>query len=171
MPSVVQSVEISKKKAIFKEDIQILSQVFTDMVQSGYDPNISIVANLAPKLNATKVCDTDIVAQGCMRSAPTGVNFSPAPHVGFLMPNKSVFLFRREAVTPDMFWLFVDYNGEKTDAQMITAGSTGDTMVLEYNLREVRAERDSVNGSGFLNPGQVKPFANHLLTMGFFNTL
>ena len=159
IPSVINSVEISKKKAIFKEDIQILSQVFTDMVQSGYDQNIFIVANLAPKLNYTKMCDTDIVAQGCMKTAPTILHFDNP--VGFLMPNNSVFLFARNQphypyATPTMMWFYVDYNGDKTSSLVDPVGMTGDTMVLEYNLSDVRAER-AAGWSGMLNPGQVLP--------------
>jgi hypothetical protein len=159
IPSVINSVEIGKKKAIFKEDIQILSQVFTDMVQSGYDQNISIVANLAPKLNYTKICDTDIVAQGCMKTAPAGLTFDNA--IGFLMPNNSVFLFARNQphypyATPTMMWFYLDYNGDKTSSFVDPVGMKGDTMILEYNLRDVRAERH-VNWSGMLNPGQILP--------------
>ena len=154
IPSVINSVEIGKKKAIFKEDIQILSQVFTDMVQSGYDQNISIVANLAPKLNYTKMCDTDIVAQGCMKTAPAVLHFGNP--VGFLMPNKSVFLFAPSTTTPSLMWLYVDYNGDKTSSLVDPVGMTGDTMILEYNLSDVRAERHS-GWSGLLNPGQVLP--------------
>jgi prepilin-type N-terminal cleavage/methylation domain-containing protein len=172
IPSIVNSVESSKKRAIFKEDIQILSQVFTDMVQSGYGQNISIVANLTPKLNATKVCDTDIVAQGCMKTAPTGLSYGDS--VGFLMPNKSVILFPKNyTTTPDMMWFYLDFNGENTLSRVNPIGMTGDTMVLEWNLRDVRAERHS-GWSGFLNPtlpsrGSSLPVARALLlTSGMF---
>jgi hypothetical protein len=67
-------------------------------------------------------------------------------------------------------FFFVDYNGEKTSDRIMFAGNKGDTLVLEYNLTDVRAERHG-GWSGFVNPGQIKATAGSTNDVAFFNTL
>jgi prepilin-type N-terminal cleavage/methylation domain-containing protein len=88
VPSMVNSVVVSKRLALLKETKQVLQSIVTEGIQNGdlraassWTDWTTINANrayLRSKLNATKVCPSNAVTEGCIGNTSTsGVD----PHV------------------------------------------------------------------------------------------
>jgi hypothetical protein len=88
------------------------------------------------------------------------MSFSPTQ--ALRLTNGSVVYFRQSTTTPNMMWFYLDVDGG--------GALRGDTLVLEYNLREVPAERHP-GWSGIINPGEIKPTRGYTADMAFYRSL
>jgi prepilin-type N-terminal cleavage/methylation domain-containing protein len=148
IPSVLTAQSVAQEKVINKDTIGTISQTVYNIAQAGFNANAQSPVDLfASKINAVKICKTDIIAEGCSQFNPQ-IGYA---YDAMVLHTGAVVYFHHYSTTPGLDWFFIDNDGVGVESAWNTRG----TVLLEYNITQTLAERHS-GWSGLIRPGTIQ---------------
>ena len=131
VPSIVTSVENSKRKAILKEGVQLFSDLVADYAMNA--PSQDFRTWVFTKVNTVKNCTGGVQAGGC-HTCLTGdwstASWNWRTSQGGVLPNGLVFSFQPLYGDETSMQINLDYNGSSGSNFAYTSSSNWDTLSL-----------------------------------------